>query len=125
MKKNLLPLFAILSLGAAAVAHADCTYPRAPDRMPDGSSASLDDMKAAKGQVEKYNKDMEAYLSCIKLEHDDAVAKQGTAMSEDQKKQMNLMYAQKNDAAVDELQAVATRFNEQVKAYKTKHPSKN
>jgi hypothetical protein len=125
MKKKLLPLFAIVSLGAAAFAQADCTYPRAPDRMPDGSTASLDDMKSAKSQVEKYNKDMEAYLSCIKLEHDDTVAKQGSALSEDQRKQMALMYAQKNDAAVDELQAVASRFNDQVKAYKAKHPSKN
>ena len=123
MNKKLLPLFAIFSLGAAGLAQADCTYPRAPDRMPDGTTASLDDMKAAKGQVDKYNKEMEAYLSCIKLEHDDAVAK-GTSLSEDQKKQMALMYAQKNDAAVDELQAVAGRFNEQVRAYKQKHPSK-
>jgi len=125
MKKKLMPLFVIVSLSAAAVAQADCSYPRAPDRMPDGNTASLDDMKSAKGQVEKYNKDMEAYLSCIKLEHDDAMAKQGTNLSEDQKKQMALMYAQKNDAAVDELQAVAGRFNDQVKAYKSKHPSKN
>ena len=123
MNKKLLPLFAIFSLGAAGLAQADCTYPRAPDRMPDGTTASLDDMKAAKGQVDKYNKEMEAYLSCIKLEHDDAVAK-GASLSEDQKKQMALMYAQKNDAAVDELQAVAGRFNEQVRAYKQKHPSK-
>ena len=125
MKKNLLLGFVIVSLGAAAIAQADCTYPRAPDRMPDGSTASLDDMKSAKGQVEKYNKDMEAYLSCIKLERDDSMAKQGSALSEDQKKQMNQMYAQKNDAAVDELQAVAARFNDQVKAYKAKHPPKN
>ena len=125
MKKMLMTGFAIVSLAAAAAAQADCTYPRAPERMPDGSTASLDDMKAAKGQVEKYNKDMEAYLACIKLEHDDTVAKQGSALSEDQKKQMALMYAQKNDAAVDELQSVAARFNDQVKAYKAKHPPKN
>ena len=123
MNKKLLPLFAMFSLCATGAVHADCTYPRAPDRMPDGTTASLDDMKAAKGQVDKYNKEMEAYLSCIKLEHDDAVAK-GASLSEDQKKQMALMYAQKNDAAVDELQAVAGRFNEQVRAYKQKHPSK-
>jgi hypothetical protein len=123
MNKKLLPLFALVSLGLAGAVHAECTYPRAPDRMPDGNTASLDDMKAAKGQVDKYNKDMEAYLSCIKLEHDDSVAK-GTSLSEDQKKQMAQMYAQKNDAAVDELQAVAGRFNEQVRAYKQKHPSK-
>ena len=122
--KKLLPLFAILPLCLAATAQADCSYPRAPDRIPDGNTASLDDMKAAKTSVEKYNKEMESYLSCIKLEHDGAVAKQGSALSEDQKKQMAMMHAQKNDAAVDELQAVASRFNDQVRAYKAKHPSK-
>ncbi len=124
MNNKLPSLFAILSLGAAAVAHADCTYPRAPDRIPDGSTASLDDMKAAKGQVDKYNKDMETYLSCIKSEHDQALAKAAN-LSEDQKKQMQMVYAQKNDAAVDELQSVAGRFNEQVRAYKQKHPPKS
>jgi hypothetical protein len=119
--KKFLPLFAILPL-CLATAYADCSYPRAPDKIPNGSTASLDEMKTAKSQVEKYNKDMEAYLSCIKLEHDDAVTK-GTALSEEQKKQMATMHAQKNDAAVDELQSVASRFNEQVRAYKAKPPA--
>jgi hypothetical protein len=120
--KKYLPLLALLPL--SAIAQADCSYPRAPDRIPDGSTASLDQMKTAKTAVEKYNKDMEAYLSCIKLEYDDQVAKQGSALSEDQKKQMATMHAQKNDAAVDELQSVAARFNEQVRAYKAKPAAK-
>jgi hypothetical protein len=124
--KKLLPLFAIFPLCLAAVAaNAECSYPRAPDRIPDGSTSSKDEMLAAKKQVDQYNKDMETYLSCIKLEHDDAVARQGSALNEDQKKQMALMHAQKNDAAVDELQTVASRFNEQVRAFnKAKQPAK-
>ncbi len=119
---KLLPLLVFVPLSFAA--NADCSYPRAPDRMPNGTTATLDEMKVAKTAVEKYNKDMEAYLSCIKLEHDDQVAKQGSAMTEDQKKQLATMHAQKNDAAVDELQAVAARFNEQVRAYKAKPATK-
>ena len=122
MKTKLLPLFVLLPFAAFA-AHAECNYPRAPERIPNGGAASLDEMKAAKSQVDKYNKDMETYLACIKVEHDDSVARQ-TTLTEDQKKQMAMMYAQKNDAAVDELQAVATRFNEQVRAYKAKSSAK-
>jgi hypothetical protein len=121
--KKLLPLFAILPL-CAGVAYAECNYPRAPERVPNGSAASLDEMKAAKSEVDKYNKDMEAYLSCIKTEHDATVARQEASLTEDQKKQMAMMYAQKNDAAVDELQSVANRFNEQVRAYKAKSAAK-
>ena len=103
---------------------ADCSYPKAPANLPDGNTAALEEMMSAKKSVEQYNKDMEAYLSCIKLEADEAFAKQGTAATEESKKQMAAVYVQKNDAAVDELQAVAARFNEQVRAYKAKHPSK-
>ena len=71
-----------------------------------------------------YNKEMDAYLGCIKLEQDDTVTKAGANLTEDRKKQIAAMYAQKNDAAVDELQGIAARLNEQIRIYKAKHPSK-
>ncbi len=114
----------LISAVLCSPAFADCSYPKAPAKLPDGNTAALEEMMTAKKSVEQYNKDMEAYLSCIKLEHDDAIAKQGTTATEETKKQMAIMHAQKNDAAVDELRGVAARFNEQVRAYKAKHPSK-
>ena len=114
----------LLSAVLCAPVFADCSYPKAPAKLPDGNTAALEEMMTAKKSVEQYNKDMEAYLSCIKLEHDDAIAKQGATATEETKKQMAIVHAQKNDAAVDELQGVAARFNEQVRAYKAKHPSK-
>jgi hypothetical protein len=121
--KRLLGL-TLLAASFAAPAFADCSYPKAPAKIPDGNVAALEEMVAAKNAVQGYNKEMDAYLACIKLEQDDTVAKQGTALTEDQKKQINAMYAQKNDAAVDELQAVAARLNEQIRVYKAKHPPK-
>ncbi|MEO7774612.1 MAG: hypothetical protein ABIT36_01345 [Steroidobacteraceae bacterium] len=115
---------ALLAVLSTVPAFADCTYPRAPDKIPDGNSAALEEMVAVKKAVEQYNKDMEAYLSCIKLEHDDTLAKQGEAMTPEKKKQFEDMQTQKNNAAVTELQSVADRFNEQVRNYKAKHPSK-
>jgi hypothetical protein len=76
-------------------------------------------MKAAKGQVVKYNNDMETYLKCIRDEYDAKVAAQTTA-TPDQKEEMERMQNQKHNAAVDEVTEVTNRFNEQLRAYKAK-----
>jgi hypothetical protein len=114
----------LLAATLSGPAFADCSYPKAPGKIPDGNVAALEEMVAAKSAVQVYNKEMEGYLSCIKLEQDGQVAKQGASATEDQKKQIAAMYAQKNDAAVDELQGIAARLNEQIRLYKAKHPSK-
>ena len=122
--KAWIPLTLILALGAAATAQADCTYPRAPDKIPDGATASKDEMVAAKNDVSRYNNEMNAYLDCIKLEiqaipKDAKMSKDDKAKAEAQEKLLD----QKNNAAVDELQSVATRFNEQLKIWKAKNAS--
>jgi hypothetical protein len=114
----------LIAATLAAPAFADCSYPKAPGKIPDGNTAALEDMVSAKNAVQAYNKEMDAYLGCIKLEQDDTVTKQGANLTEDRKKQIAAMYAQKNDAAVDELQGIAARLNEQIRIYKAKHPSK-
>ena len=122
--KAWIPLTLVLALGAAATAQADCTYPRAPDKIPDGVTASKDEMVAAKNDVSRYNNEMNAYLDCIKLEiqaipKDAKMSKDDKAKAEAQEKLLD----QKNNAAVDELQSVATRFNEQLKIWKAKNAS--
>jgi hypothetical protein len=121
--KAWIPLTLVLALGTAAVAQADCTYPRAPDAPPDGNTATKDQMIAAKHDFDRYNGEMNAYLDCLKLEMDAAAPKDPSKMSAEEKKkaaeQQNVL-VQKNNAAVDELQAVVGRFNEQLKIYKAK-----
>jgi hypothetical protein len=109
----------ILAGGFALQANAACDYPVAPGKFPDGSQASLDEMKAAKAQVVKYNGDMETYLKCIKDEYDTKIASQTTATA-DQKAEMERVQNQKHNAAVDEVTEVTNRFNEQLRAYKAK-----
>jgi hypothetical protein len=122
--KAWIPLTLVLALGAAAVAQADCTYPRAPDTIPDGATASKDQMVAAKNDVSRYNNEMNAYLDCIKLEiqaipKDPKMSKDDKAKADAQEKVLD----QKNNAAVDELQQVASRFNEQLRIWKAKNAS--
>jgi hypothetical protein len=105
---------------AAAQANAACNYPVAPGKFPDGNQASKEEMLAAKKQVVQYNTDMEAYLTCIQGEYDTKVAADSTATA-DQKAEMARVQDQKHNAAVQELQSVADRFNEQLRVWKAKN----
>lgn len=114
----------LLAALAAGPVHAACSYPKAPESIPDGNTATVDEMVAAKKAVEAYNKEMEAYLSCIKLEYDGTVASEGQGLSEERKKELERMQVQKHNAAIDELEAVAARLNEQIRAFKAKNAKK-
>ncbi|MGA9370177.1 MAG: hypothetical protein WBV35_22150, partial [Steroidobacteraceae bacterium] len=104
----------------APAAYADCTYPQAPTNLPDGSTATLKEMIAGMQQVSTYNKAMEGYLACIKLERDSRVAQAGATLTKKQKEELEAIEIQKNNAAVDQLHAVADQFNAQVKIFKSK-----
>src|SRR5579859_484000 len=121
--KAWIPLTLAIALGTGAAAHAECSYPRAPSAAPDGSTATKDQMIAAKHDFDRYNTEMNAYLDCIKLEMDAATPKDPSKLTPEEKKkadEQQKMLVQKNNAAVDELQANVGRFNEQLKAFKAK-----
>jgi hypothetical protein len=108
---------AALSAGAA---YADCPYPSAPDKLPDGATATLQDMLAGQKAVADYNKAVNEYVACIDKEVEAAIAKGGDQIKPEQKADMQRVETQKHNAAIDKLQSVADRFNEQVKVFKTK-----
>jgi hypothetical protein len=114
-------LFAITAFAAlAGPVYADCTYPPPPAKLPDGNTATMEEMMEGKKAVTQYNKDINAYVACIKLEHETAVTNAGDKLTPQQKADMEKMEVQKNNAAVDQLQSIADRFNEQVRIYKAK-----
>ena len=115
-------LFAITALAAlAGPVYADCSYPPPPAKLPDGNTATMQEMLDGKNAVTQYNKDINAYVSCIKLEHETAVTTAGDKLTPQQKADMEKIEVQKNNAAVDQLQSVADRFNEQIRIYKAKN----
>lgn len=107
---------------AVGPAYAACTYPKFPDKLPDGTVASKDEMIAGKKLVEQYNSDMNAYLACIKLEYDTQLASDAATLTPEQKAELEKRQTQKHNAAIDELEALAGRFNEQIRAYNKAHP---
>ncbi len=119
--KSLLAAAAVLALGiAVGPAYAACSYPKAPEKIPDGNSATLQEMIAAKQSVKDYDEQINAYTSCLKLEYEAELAKSGPTLTDAQKKELDKRQAQKQNAAVDEDQQVAARMNEQIRIFKAK-----
>jgi hypothetical protein len=128
MKSLIVASIAVWGLFGGA-AQAACVYPKAPTNIPDGSTATKEQMVAAKQDFTKYNDEMTAYLNCIKLESDDKLqemSKEQPATEEEKKAleakklEFERQQTEKHNAAVDEVSAVVERFNEQVRAYKKK-----
>ena len=113
---------ALFSLAAialcAAPVHAACTYPTAPEKLPDGSTATMAEMVAAQKAVKQFDEQINAYTACIKLEEDAQL--KGDKLTDAQKKAIEAQQAQKNNAAVDADQAIADRFNEQIRIFKAR-----
>ena len=116
-------LAALGTLGAVPAAYAGCSYPKAPTQIPDGKTASLDEMRTAQLAVKQFMTDMDGYLKCIDEENPPAAA--GTPLTDEQKKAQDArerVRVQKHNAAVADEEAIADKFNTQRKAYNEAHP---
>ena len=91
--KRIIPI-AVLWAVVASPAFA-CDRPAAPASLPNGASATKEDMLAAKKAVDAYKSGMEEYLACEKS-------------------------AANREGAQAELVKVADRFNVEVRAFKSK-----
>jgi len=100
-------LAAVLTCAASLPAHADCVLPPAPSKIPDGSTASEQEMITAMQTLKEYNGDVDTYTKCLEFE-----AKQNRMSRVDEEKLHN--------TAVETLQKVAAKFNEQVRTFKSK-----
>ncbi len=109
---------ALSLLAASGAAQAACIYPRAPDQVPDGSKATYEEMVAGQKAVQQFNNDIDAYNSCLDLELQ--AIEQSGQYDENRLAELRAMQAKKNNAAVDEVQSVADRFNEQLRVFKAR-----
>ena len=121
--KAFLALSALTVLSAPV--YAECPYPAAPAKIPDGATATMEEMLAGQKAVKEYDKAITDYVACIDKELADSIAKGGDQLKPEQKADMQKVEAQKHNAAIDQEQSVADRFNEQVKVFKTKSEKKN
>jgi len=85
---------AVLWVATASAGYA-CERPAAPTSIPDGKTAAMEEMMAAKKAVDAFKSAMEEYITCEKS-------------------------SSKQNDAQDELMKVADKFNAQVRAFKAK-----
>ena len=115
MNRKLLTIGAAFALAfGVATAQAECSFPKAPASIPDGKTASEPEMVAAMQAFKAYNDSVNSFGACLEEETKSKAA--GTA----QLMQLKTMQSKKLNAAVDELQAKAKEFNEQVRAFKSR-----
>jgi hypothetical protein len=88
--------------------------------MPDGSTATEPEMITGMKAIKEYNTEVTAYLSCLDMELQARIATLGADAPADQVAQVKAIQAKRHNAAVDELESHAARFNEQVKTYKAR-----
>jgi hypothetical protein len=105
-------------LGTAA--HAECVYPKAPTNTPDGATATQEQMVAGMKAIKEYNNQVTAYLSCLEMEMNARVEAAGPDAPPDQIEQIKAIHNKRHNAAVEELEANAAKFNEQVKVFKAR-----
>jgi len=115
MNKMTKTVFSVMAIFAAPLALA-CDYPTRAD-VPDGATATKEQMIVGQRGVKSYMSVMEEYLSCIEAAEQETVAGPN-AQDEVAKQQRIEMFNKKYNAAVEEMNLVAEEFNIQVRAYK-------
>ena len=128
--KRLSSVLSVAALFVSSHAYAACVYPKAPEKLPDGATATKEEMMAAQKLVKAYNDDIKSYTDCLKAENDDAMKADAKKpekerMTKQQREGLDKVNVQKNNAAIDEAQAVTDRFNEQIRAFNAKSKPKS
>ena len=105
---------ACLLMIAAPLAFA-CDYPERPS-IPDGSTASKEQMIAAKNDITTWMTGVDDYLTCIENAEKEAVQAMEDADPADLERR-DEMLTKKFDAANEQKVLVGEEFNQQVRAY--------
>ena len=95
-----------------------CDYPERP-HVPDGATASKDELLAAKNGVQEYLAAVDEYLQCIELAEQAAVEALDELDAETLQARDKAL-GKKFDAANEEKALVGEQFNQQVRAYNEK-----
>jgi hypothetical protein len=124
MKIKVASALLVAGMLTAGFAHAECVYPKAPGSIPDGKTASEEEMITGMKGVKEYNAQVTAYLSCLDMQMQTDITAAGTEAPPETIAQIKAINAKRHNAAVEELESHAARFNEQVKAYKGRDKEK-
>lgn len=119
--KNFLKLVCSISVLFGIQSAFACEYPdRVP--IPNGTTATKEEMLEGQRGVKAYVETMEAYLECIVEEEKMARAKMED-LSPEEEQQREDMLTKKYNAAVDEMERLAAQYNVEVQAFRARDSS--
>jgi hypothetical protein len=112
-----------LAMGSTYGMAGDCTSPAAP-ALPDGATASMEDMLAGQKAVKDFQAANLEYMSC--LEKDISAAEEATLKAADEEKEAATAAHREAldsyNAAVSKEEEVAGQFNTEIREYKAANP---
>jgi hypothetical protein len=88
--------------------------------LPDGATATQEQMVEGMNTIKEYNNQVTTYLNCLESEMNARIEAAGPDAPAEQVEQIKAIHTKRHNAAVEELEANAARFNEQVKVYKAR-----
>lgn len=118
--KSVLSAVTAVFLFSSALTWAECERAEAPG-IPDGSKATEQEMIEGQQKLKQYMASTETYLTCIDEEEKAAIeveAKATEPASEDAKVERAAAHTSAYNEAVQEMEAKAAEFNEQLKAFR-------
>lgn len=93
-----------------------CDYPSRV-LIPNGNTATKEDMLEGQRAVKQFVSEMEAYLKCI--EDEEAASRMSMVeMTPEDEEERETVFNKKYNAAVDEMERTAAQFNAEVQAYR-------
>jgi len=119
--KNFTQLICSVFVLLAAHSAFACDYPRRID-IPNGTSATKEDMLEGQRGVKKFVAEMEAYLVCIVDEEKATRVTMENISAEDEQQREDTLN-KKYNAGVDDMERIAAQFNVEVQAYRAKTSS--
>jgi hypothetical protein len=120
MKHLIRATLAALLLALGVTAQAACVYPQAPQNIPNGATATKEQMLEAQAKIKEYSSAVQdTYLPCLDTELAAQVAALDAADPERSQKELALksIQAKKHNAALDELSALAARWSDEIKDF--------
>jgi hypothetical protein len=101
-----------------------CAVPIEPGAVPEGATASLEQMRAARASVFAFDAATAAYNKCVDSTVNDGVQRYAGVSSPDSSVQiLKALGDRLHNAALEKDQALANRMNQQIRIFKARHTS--
>lgn len=115
---KMIKITAGMALALASSLALACEYPDTP-HIPDGGTASKDELLSAKANVQSYIAAVDEYLTCIENAEKQAVAELDNPAPEELQRREDMLN-KKFDAANEQKVMIGEQFNQQIRAYNAK-----